>query len=92
MRSVDYVHLLRADHAELELTMKPTEWQSLRINTRAAKPTPTQPQTVDLGLCLKRLEGSTQHVVHACLHDLRRNAQEARDIVREHTHTLREHQ
>jgi hypothetical protein len=68
------------------LTMKLTDQQSLRINTQAGKPTRTQPQSVDLILRLKRLEPSTQRVVRAYLHDLRRNAPAARDIVREHPH------
>jgi hypothetical protein len=73
--------LLRAEHAELELTMKPTHRQSLRINTQAGKATRTQPQSVDLTLRLKRLEGSTQRVVRTYLHDLRRDAPARRSAV-----------
>jgi hypothetical protein len=66
--------------------MNLTDQQGPRINMRAGKSTPTQ-QSVDLGLRLKRLEGSTQRVVRAYLHDLRRAAPAARGIVRKHPHT-----
>ncbi len=66
--------------------MKLTDQQSLRINTQTGKPRRTQSQPVDLSPRLKPLEGSTQRVVRAYLHDLRRNAPAARDIVREHPH------
>jgi hypothetical protein len=73
--------LLRAEHAQLELTMKPTHRLSLRINTQAGKATRTQPQSIDSIRRVKRLEGSTQRVVRAYLHDLRRDAPARRSAV-----------
>lgn len=57
-----------------ELIMKLTDRQSLQTNTQAGKPTRTKPQSVDSILSVKRLEVSTQRVVRAYLHDLRREA------------------
>ena len=57
--------------------------------TQAGKPTRAQPQSVDLILRLKRLEGSTQRVVGAYLHDLRRDAPAWRANVRKRATTQR---
>jgi hypothetical protein len=61
--------------------MKPTDRQSLRTDAQAGKPTRMQPQSVDSILSVKRLECSTQRVVRAYLHDLRRDAPAWRNAV-----------
>ena len=61
--------------------MKLTDRHSLQTNTQAGKPTRTKPQSVDSIRRVKRLEGSTQRVVRAYLHDLRRDAPARRNAV-----------